>query len=65
MRKLPNEDLQWRIMIQLDKRNEGQKKRRIRFGGHAYPEKRKKKVETSDASRQHAYFSDQESSESD
>ena len=43
----------------------GQKKRRIRFGGHAYPEKRKKKVETSDASRQHDYFLDQESSESD
>ena len=43
----------------------GQKKRRIGFGGHAYPEKRKKKVETSDASRRHAYFSDQESSESD
>ena len=43
----------------------GQKKRRIGFGGHAYPEKRKKKVESSDASRRHAYFSDQESSESD
>jgi hypothetical protein len=34
----------------------GQKKRRIRFGGHAYPKKRKKKVETSDASRRHDYF---------
>jgi hypothetical protein len=43
----------------------GQKKRRIGFGGQAYPEKRKKKVEMSDASRRHAYFSDQESSESD
>ena len=43
----------------------GQKKRRIGFGGHAYPEKRKKKVETLDASRRHAYFLDQESSESD
>jgi hypothetical protein len=42
----------------------GQKKRRIGFGGHTYPEKRKKKVETPDASRRHAY-SDQDSSESD
>jgi hypothetical protein len=41
----------------------GQKKRRIGFGGHAYPEKQKKKVKTSDASRRYAYFSDQESSE--
>lgn len=43
-----------------------QKKRRIGYGGHAYPEKRKKKVDTLEASScsKHAYFSDQDSSES-
>lgn len=39
----------------------GQKKRRIGFGGHAYPKKRKKKsTSASDTVRPHAYFSDQE-----